>query len=59
MAVSTQLFDLSGQIALITGASKGMGKAMALALAEHGSQVVISAVSKMPVKRLLQKLTLQ
>ncbi len=43
MAVSTQLFDLSGQIALITGASKGMGKAMALALAEHGSQVVISS----------------
>ena len=43
MAVSTQLFDLSGQIALITGASKGMGKAMALAQAEHGSQVVISS----------------
>ena len=43
MAVSTQLFDLSGQVALITGASKGMGKAMAMALAEHGSQVVISS----------------
>ncbi len=43
MAVSTQLFDLSGQIAVVTGASKGMGKAMALALAEHGSQVVVSS----------------
>ena len=43
MAVSTQLFDLSGQVAVITGASKGMGKAMALALAEHGSQVVVSS----------------
>jgi NAD(P)-dependent dehydrogenase (short-subunit alcohol dehydrogenase family) len=43
MAVSTQLFDLSGQVALITGASKGMGKAMALGLAEHGSHVVISS----------------
>jgi NAD(P)-dependent dehydrogenase (short-subunit alcohol dehydrogenase family) len=43
MAVATQLFDLTGQVALVTGASKGMGKAMAQALAEHGSQVVISS----------------
>jgi NAD(P)-dependent dehydrogenase (short-subunit alcohol dehydrogenase family) len=43
MTVATQLFDLTGQVALVTGASKGMGKAMALALAEHGSQVVISS----------------
>lgn len=37
------LFDLSGKIALLTGASKGMGLAMAQALAEHGATVVISA----------------
>ena len=37
------LFDLNGKVALLTGASKGMGRAMAEALAEHGAQVVISA----------------
>lgn len=37
------LFDLSGKTALLTGASKGMGLAMATALARHGATVVISA----------------
>ena len=37
------LFDLSGKVALLTGASKGMGLAMATALADHGATVVISA----------------
>lgn len=39
----TQLFDLTGRVALMTGASKGMGLAMAKALAQHGANVVISA----------------
>ncbi len=43
MSITTQLFDLSGQVAVVTGASKGMGKAMAMALAEHGSKVVVSS----------------
>lgn len=37
------LFDLTGKVALLTGGSKGMGLAMATALAEHGATVVISA----------------
>ena len=37
------LFDLCGKTAVLTGASKGMGLAMATALAEHGAKVVISA----------------
>ena len=37
------LFSLEGKNCLVTGASKGMGKAMALALAEHGANVVISS----------------
>lgn len=41
--VNTTLFDLTGKVALLTGASKGMGRAMAEALAAHGATVVISA----------------
>jgi NAD(P)-dependent dehydrogenase (short-subunit alcohol dehydrogenase family) len=37
------MFDLTGKVALLTGASRGMGLAMATALAEQGATVVISA----------------
>jgi NAD(P)-dependent dehydrogenase (short-subunit alcohol dehydrogenase family) len=38
-----KLFDLSGRVAVLTGASKGMGKAMASGLALHGARVMISS----------------
>ena len=41
--VDTRLFDLTGKVALLTGASKGMGLSMAEGLAEHGARVVISS----------------
>lgn len=37
------MFDLTGKVALLTGASKGMGLEMAKGLAEHGAKVVISS----------------
>jgi len=37
------LFDLSGKSAVITGSSRGIGKAIAIAMAEQGARVTISS----------------
>jgi len=38
-----RLFDLTGKVAIVTGSSRGIGLAIAAALAEHGCKVVISS----------------
>lgn len=37
-----ELFDLSGQVAIVTGAAQGIGQAIALRLAEAGAAVVLA-----------------
>lgn len=43
---ANQQYNLEGKVAVITGSSKGIGKAIAKGLAEKGAQVVISSRSQ-------------
>ena len=42
-ATCPRLFDLTGKVAIVTGSSRGIGLAIAAAMAEHGAKVVISS----------------
>jgi NAD(P)-dependent dehydrogenase (short-subunit alcohol dehydrogenase family) len=37
------LFDLTGKVAVVTGSSRGIGRAIALRMAQHGARVVVSS----------------
>lgn len=52
-----QLFDLSGRVAIVTGAGRGLGRSMALALAAAGADVVASSRTPSELESLCEELS--
>jgi NAD(P)-dependent dehydrogenase (short-subunit alcohol dehydrogenase family) len=52
----TDLFDLTGRVALVTGGNKGLGKAMARGFAESGADVVIASRNEGELKVALEEI---
>lgn len=50
------MFSLAGKVALVTGASQGIGRETALALAEAGANVAIAARSEEKLTRLAEEI---
>jgi NAD(P)-dependent dehydrogenase (short-subunit alcohol dehydrogenase family) len=50
--LGTSLFDLSGRVAIVTGAGRGLGRTMAIALAAAGADICASARSQDEIESL-------
>jgi 2-deoxy-D-gluconate 3-dehydrogenase len=54
--VSTDLFSLSGKAAVVTGASRGIGRAIAIGLARAGADVAVAARSEADLETLVKEI---
>lgn len=51
-----RMFDLTGKVAIVTGARRGIGKGIALALAEAGADVVVSDISLEDCQKVVEEI---
>lgn len=51
------LFDLTGRLAIVTGGSRGLGKEMAMALAEAGAKVVVGSRNEPALKKAAEEIS--
>ena len=49
-------FSLEGKVAIVTGGSRGIGRSIALGLAEHGADVVLAARKPEPLAEAVQEI---
>src|SRR5438132_3069230 len=51
--MALDIFNLTGKVALVTGGSRGLGKAMARGLAEAGADIILSSRSEQDLRAAL------
>ena len=54
--MSLELFDLKGKVAMVTGSSKGLGEAAAMALAKVGADVAVCGRNRTDIDRVVDRI---
>ena len=54
--MSKELFDLTGRVGVVSGAAQGMGRAMALALAEAGADLMLADINTAGVEKTAEQI---